>query len=215
MEEIMKIGIMFTGESYGKNQGVFNANNRNWAATKENIKTNLIDAFGENHEVKTYITTYDQPFLDHLIEFYKPEKSLIVDINGSHQRTTYIRSMQSLLDEDLDFIIATRFDLEYPEPVTNFKFDFDKMNFACREIEPHWTNDRFVNDCLYAFPKKYLQAFITSIEKEHATPYRWHPDMHGIYRFFVEMVKEEDINFLIDGCFSSSNVPQLYKLVRA
>ena len=210
----MKIGIVFTGESYGHGQGVFSGNNRDWRISKENLKTNLIDCFKPEHDVKVYITTYANDLLPELLDFYKPHKNLIVPFEGSHQRTTYIKSMESLLYEDLDFIIATRFDLSFPEPVSSWNIDYDKMNYCFKEIEPHWTEAKFVGDCFFAFPKKYLETFIMTIMEEHSSPYRWHPDMHGIYRHMVPKIGEPNIHFVLDGTHNS-NTNSLYKLHRA
>jgi hypothetical protein len=209
----MKLGIVFTGESYGQNQGVFSGRNRDWRISKDNLKETLIDSFKQKHDVKVYLTTYDNPTLQEYLNWYQPHKYLIPEFAGSHQRTTYIKSMQMLLDEDLDFIIATRPDLSFPQPVSSLNFDYDKINFCFREIEPHWTNDQFIGDCLFGIPKKYLQSFIEGIAEEHEKPYRWHPDLHGIYRWIAPKVGTENIHFLIDGTHNSSD-NSLYTLHR-
>ena len=209
-----KIGIIFTGESYGKNQGVCGSN-RDWTLSKDNIKRTVIDSFKETYNVKIYFTTYYHPFIGDMIEFYNPSKMLLLSKEGSHQRTTYIESMKSLLNEDLDFIVATRCDLKYAKPLINFNFDFDKFNFACREIEPYWSNYKFVNDCVFGIPKKYLEQFILSIQLEHASPIRGCPDLHNVYRYIISQIGEDNVHFLIDGCFSSSAVPQIYDIIRA
>lgn len=208
----MKIGIALTGEIYGKNTGEHKATQRNWLLTKDNIKANLIDAYKKNHDVSVYVTTYQQPTLEELIEFYAPTKQLILPYENSHQRTTYIKSMQNLLDQDLDFIIATRFDLSFCHEVPTFNWDHDKMNLACREL--NWIEKRYINDCLFGFPKRYLESFIRCIEKEHANPYTQWAFMHAIYRYMIEDIPEQDINFLIEGHQHSCWVPNLYNMIR-
>jgi len=200
----MKLAIALIGLSYTEvNPQVRDCD---WSQTKDNIKSNLIDAF--NGDV--YVTTYNQPHINELLEFYQPKKQLILPYEGSHQRMTYIQGLKLLLDEDVDFIISTRFDIHFNELVSSYNFDFNKVNFIFKDIEPDWSSQGHVGDCLHGIPKKYLSTFIDAIQYEHNRG-GWH--MHGIYRPIVSAIGVENTNFLIEGNhFSHEN--SIYKLFR-
>lgn len=205
-----KLGIVLTGASYGKKIGN-NQFDRDWNLSKENLKSNLIDCFKETDDVSVYVTTYENENLDDLFRFYQAKKSLILPYEGSHQRTTYIASLKNLINEDLDFIISTRFDISFNKKVSDYNIDRNKMNFLFKDTEPHWTNTRFVGDCLHAFPKKYLESFIRAIELEHMFN-GWF--MHGVYNHMVNLIGEDNIHFIFDGNHNShQNI--FYELIRA
>ena len=155
----MKIGILLTGVSYGYNVGHEKAD-RDWNLTKDNLKTNLIDCFKDTDDVSVYLTTYKHPTNQEVFDFYQPKKLLLLDYEGSRQRTTYAQGLRNVLDEDLDFIIIGRFDIIFKQKITDLNIDFNKFNFIFREIEPHWTKDKFVSDTFFAFPKKFLLFFM-------------------------------------------------------
>lgn len=207
----MKLGIVLTGISF---LNIPNAVNRDWRLSKDNLSQNLINSFTKSNDVSVYVTTYNQPNLSELLEFYNPKKSLILPFSGAHQRTTYIESMKQLITEDLDFIVSTRFDIHFNSPIDTWYFDYSKFNFIFREIDPHWTDDRFTGDILYGFPKKYLSSFIESITREHQAPYRDCADLHPIYRHLSGIVGLSNINFLFEGTHNSNNNP-FYNLIRA
>lgn len=206
----MKIGILLVGASYGKSIGN-NRFDRDWNLSKDNLKSHLIDCW-PNDEVKVYTATYDGPNVHEVNDFFQPIKSTIIPFEGSHQRTTYIQALESLMCEDLDFIIATRFDISFNDFVSNYKFDTDKLNFLFRDLEPHWTNTRYVGDCLYGFHKKYLPILIWAMHQEHVFN-GWF--MHGVYnRLIASGLPEDDVNFLFEGNHNSHDNP-FYTLVRA
>jgi len=206
----MKVGIVLTGASWGQAVGTARAN-RDWALTKDNIKQQLINSIPHTG---VYLTTYPHPTVPEMIEHYSPAKTVLVPYKGSQMRTTYRRSMEELIYEDLDFIIATRFDIHFNTPVNTWNIDYNKFNFIFREVEPYWTNDRFVGDAFYAFPKKYLTQFIESINREHLAPYRDNPDMHPMYRHVSQRIGEWNTNFIFEGCHNSNGNP-FYTLVRS
>jgi len=198
----LKLAIALIGLSYTEvNQQV-----RDWSQTKDNIKSNLIDAFNAD----VYVTTYSQPHINELLEFYKPRYSQIIPYEGSHQRTTYIEGLKLLLNEDVDFIISTRFDIHFNEPVTSYNFDFNKVNFIFKDVEPGWSSQGHVGDCLHGIPKKYLSTFIDVVQHEHNHGGNF---MHSIYRPIVSAIDVENTNFLIEGNHLSHE-NSVYKLFR-
>jgi hypothetical protein len=205
----MKLGILLAGSSYGKKVGN-NQFDRDWNLSKDNIKSNLIDCF-PNDDVSVYLATYQHPSNSDLIEFYQPKKTLLLDYEGSHQRMTYARGLNELMDEDLDFIISSRFDIKFNNKVATYNFDFGKVNFLFRDTKPHWTNTKYVGDCLHGIPKKYLKLFIESILREHSYG-AWF--MHGLYNRMASVVGVSELHFLFDGNHNShDNV--FYELIGA
>jgi hypothetical protein len=209
-EFIMKIGIVLAGASYGTKIGNNNFD-RDWNLSKDNIKSNLIDCF-PNDEVTVYLATYvDSIQNKKLVEFYNPKRAFVLPYQNSHQRTTYKVGLQIVLDDDLDFIISTRFDIKFKDKVSNYNFDYNKVNFLFKDLEPHWTNTRYVGDCLHGIPKKYLNDFVEALSREHESN-AWF--MHGIYNRLIPMIGENNMHFIFDGNHNS-NENQFYELVRA
>ena len=80
----------------------------------------------EGHEISFYLFTYDSPKKEDIVKIYNPKKSTFLDPNynklggGDLIETgikiisiTYINSLNQLLDEDLDLVISTRFDISF------------------------------------------------------------------------------------------------------
>jgi|LakMenEpi03Aug12_release.lakeMendotaPanAssembly.Ray.scaffolds.fasta_scaffold390822_3 hypothetical protein len=222
-----KIGIALIGEMYNlsfrseeKDKLKTFVYHRNWQLSKDNIKNKLIDSFKKDNDVKIYITTYEDVRADEAIEFYSPTKSLLLPPEGSHQRTTYIKGMENLLDQDLDFIIPVRFDLAFDQDVVNFDWNYEKMNFVSKEMMG-WDTEKYVTDTFFGFPKKYLESFIKSIRDSHAYWENTRPGdpgkhfMHDIYRHMVAEITEENIHFLVPNKQLATIIPNMYRIVRA
>jgi hypothetical protein len=190
----MKVGIILRGMTTGK---ALNGP-RNWTITKDNLKENLIDSFREKYDVNVYITTYENSPINDVVDFYKPKRVRLLPLQGSNQRLTIIQSCLDIVDEDIDFVIVTRFDIELFQKFGDLNFDYNKFNFVYKEIEPNWTNLRYVSDVLFGFPKKYLLDFIHAIEMEESNPSRQYNDLHNMYNLMCYLIDEENIHFLHD-----------------
>lgn len=207
----MKIGINLVGiatdpsgvDSMGY---VGISKERDWNIAKEYIKTKVIDCW-EGHEVKTYLFSYINHDTQDMVDYYKPTKANFIEFEGSHQQTTYLQSLEQLVDEDLDFIISTRFDINFKQPIINYPIDFNKSNFLFKESDGWWYMHKFTCDNLFMFPKSHLQNWIQAIKDLRVNPPRINPDLHGLCKFVVDLVGEENINFLVDGEWRSSNSP--------
>jgi hypothetical protein len=106
----MKIGLNIVGKSYVPNE------RRDWTVSIANIKKSIIDVYNPEHSVYVYMCTYETETTNQLIEQYKPVKTTLLDFSSSEQRLTYIKSLKELLNEDLDIIISTRFDIFFYKP---------------------------------------------------------------------------------------------------
>jgi hypothetical protein len=204
----MKIGINLVGITYG------DVRDRNWKNTKDNLMSTIINCWGDN-EVKMYLTTYDNPTINDLVSFYTPTKLTLIPYEGSDQRTTYIKSLKELLEEDLDVIISTRFDIEFNKPLSENNIDFNKFNFFFKEANGWWERHLFTNDALFIFNKKYLNDFIDSVVEFDTNPYRPpnHKDLHPTYRYLVPKIGEENTHFILKTHHLTHRNPH-YKLIR-
>jgi hypothetical protein len=165
----LNIGINIVGISSGRRS-------RNWINTSNSIKENIIDCW-EGHAVSTYITTYEHSTVTQLLDYYKPKKHLIISLEDSDQRLTYKKSLEMLQDEELDFIISTRFDIGFFKPVSLISMDFNKFNFLFPE---NYEIKEFVCDTFFAFPKQHLSPFIESVQYMYDVPHRINcTDLHA------------------------------------
>lgn len=202
----MKIAICLNGVSYGKNIGETNTD-RTWK--ESNIKESIIDPLKENHEVSTYLTTYlfdgqgnKNEEIFNLIDYYNPVKTTLLPFKGSNQRSTYAKGLEVLLYEDIDFIISTRFDIQFFKKITEYDIDFNKVNFLFREGPPWWNRCMFVTDNFFGIPKLFLPSFIGAIRYDNRTTY----DMHTVYATLRYFLGEEVLHFLSnDQEYSDSN----------
>lgn len=202
----MKIAVLLTGLSY-KKEGY---TDRDWKLTANNIKENIIDCWIED-STDVYLTTYDNNDNTELLDFYKPKKFNILNYKGSDQRLTYIKSLELLLNEPIDFIISTRFDIHFKEKLCYLNINFDKFNFLFNERG--WEHKKFVTDNLFMFPKKYLNDFISVIQCEYETPARSNcSDLHNLYNR-LSYLGENNIN-VISPTNELSNDNSFYKLIR-
>lgn len=206
----MKIAVALIGASYNNNVGP-NGFNRDWNLSKDSIKNNIINPLKQFGDVSVYVTTYDHDQVEDIEKFYDVKDTLLIPYDNSHQRITYYNALQRLHHVDVDFIIATRFDINFFGPVSLFNFNFDKINFIFKDTEPHWSNTRYVGDCFFGIPKKYLSVFVDSIMWAHDNN-AWY--MHPIYNYIVQHIGEDNVNFLVDGNHPS-NENQIYELKRA
>lgn len=208
-----KIGIVLNGCSYGiRNDS--RTLKTDWNQSKDFIKSQVIDPFiNQGHEVSIYLTTYFSDEVQNIINFYNPKKVTLLNFVGSQQRVTYINSMNALLCEDLDFIVSTRFDISFNHPVNLFNMDFNKFNFLARlDKLRYWEETKFVDDNLFAFNKTYLTYFIDALKKICAV---YHPEvsLHPLYLPMVELVGEQNINFMVDDK-STATTGKYYNLIR-
>ena len=200
----MRLGIVLRGITARDQAGIPSIggkpNMRDWNLCKDNIKEKLIDPMKSLHDVTTYLTTYKGSPVEDLEKFYDPTSVFLLDYEGSHQRITMIKSIYQIRDEPIDFVISTRFDLEFFKSVSEYNFDFNKFNFLYKEIEPNWTNSKFVSDCFFAFPIKYAESFIEAITNEFKHPSRvGYTDMHNAYVRMKEVIGEENLHFIHDA----------------
>jgi hypothetical protein len=202
---VSKIAIVLTGVSRGMRNAT-RVVNTDWNLSKNSIKEKLIQPFiDDGNDVKVYLTTYFSDQVQSIIDFYSPQKLLLLNYEQSHQRTTYIQSLAQLLPEDIDYVVATRFDISFNRAVNSYPIEWGKVNFTFRQVGEWWKDHQYVDDNLFIFPKKFLLPFINAINEFHVNPYmgRRNPDLHPIYRYLVPIVGEDNTHFMMEGLHAS------------
>jgi hypothetical protein len=179
----------------------------------QNLFKNVINPLKENNDIKIYVYTYDTPEKDNILQTYKPTKYTILESTNNNSAeiaaNTYIDSLEKLKDEDIDFIITTRFDLDIS---CNIGIDFKKFNFLFKELN-HWDEAYLTTDTFYAFPKDMLDDVIISLKETwlgkntHFCPGLF----HCLYRFLVKRIGESNIQF-IDNEESTIEISNKFRL---
>lgn len=133
-------------------------------------------------------------FLNHNLKKYIIEKEINKKISYS------IINSLNLVDENYDLIINTRFDVYFIKPLNEFNINYEKLNLLFKEQERYWNEDKRVSDLIYIFPKKYNNILTSALTKSMNC--RPHGPGHFIYKHLN--INENEINFMIDGFFSST-----------
>jgi hypothetical protein len=221
----MKIGINLVGVSY--NDGS-TGRYRNYEDAIDSFYDKIINPLKlVGHDIKFYIFTYDNVKKNEIINAYNPIiKSEFIhpvyntmgggDVLPNGMKTisvTYINSLQQLINEDLDFVISTRFDIAFHlNPFEEFEFEFDKFNFLFRE--PEFTNLPIVSDTFYAFPHHMTQNLIDAIIEMESNPTQGvNIAMHNMYLPMVNQVGEDKVKWVCNDYYSSEG-NKIYKLTR-
>ena len=221
----MKIGINLVGVSY--NDGTI-GRYRNYEDALDGFYTNVVDPLREEgHTIQFYIFSYDNIKKNEIVNTYQPViKSQFVhptyNTLGGGDRlpngfralsALYINSLEQLIDEDLDLVISTRFDISFMKnPFKEYQYDFTKCNFLWRE--PEYTNLPIVSDTFIVFPHSMTRNLIDAIvEMETEPPFGVGVAMHNIYLPMVNQLGDDKVQWVCDE-YTRSDINNLYKLTR-
>ena len=220
----MKIGINLVGVSY--NDGT-HGRYRNYEDAIDGFMTNVVNPLKEEgDEICFYVFTYDSIKKDEIIQAYNPKKYTFLDPNYNRFgggdlienqmkiiSLSYINSLNELLEEDLDLVISTRFDINFfKNPFKEYPYDFNKCNFLWRE--PAFTDLPIVNDTFIVFPHSMLKNLIDAIlEMETNPPFGVNIAMHNLYLPMINQVGENNVQWVCDD-FVNAIDNDLYKLMR-
>jgi hypothetical protein len=195
----MKIGISIVGISHLDEEKANSRDRvgrigrvRKFDCCPPNINTNLIEPFKKEHDVSVYLTTYPHEYMDKLLEMYQPTKYFLKDFGSSFMQQTYSESLLQLIDEDLDFIISTRFDILFSKNMKELPYNFEKMNVLFKEKGCNHLN--YTCDNFYAFPKKYIQIFSQSIGELFHSGER--NGLHGTIHQLSKHISYDNINII-------------------
>jgi hypothetical protein len=218
----MKIGINLVGVSF-EDGSIYRY--RNYKDACDNFFKFIVNPLIEkNYKIQFYLYTYDSIESFNVLETYKPVKKyyfvnqetdrLHNPFNFTHiQKINYANSLLNLMNEDLDVVISTRFDINFfKNPFEEYNFDFNKMNFLWRE--PDYIHLPIVNDTFVVFPYKMLKNVIQSISlMEFNPPLGVSVAMHNWYLPMVNEVGVDNVQWL-DNEFVKGLPNKLYNLTR-
>jgi hypothetical protein len=212
----MKIAIMLIGTVSNKHR------NRNWKFGKDNIKKNLFDCWGSQHEITSYIVS-DEIHPEEMIEFYNVKKFTydIRLISGKYEK-----ALDVISEEDVDFVIMTRPDILFFKPVTDLNIDFQKFNFLFKEktmFKETLQGGKILQltcDNFFALPKKYVNPFRQAlIDRTNCAQEEYgysitSGELHTIYSFLHPYIGKENIHFISHPQTSFSGGNNIYVLHR-
>lgn len=205
----MRIGISLAGVSY-----TTSGKKRDFRKTYENFFETVFNPLAATHDVSVYTTTYPHELQDELLTAYKPKKHQFIPFEGSHPRSTLIHGLCLVEEEELDFLICTRFDIKFNQKVTDWNIDYTKFNFFFKE-KSMWDSHKFVTDTLFAFPHSMLYDLTDAMQAlcsdGHYAP---HTFMHHIYGYVLPRVGEENVHFIHGDEQALSHDNRFYELVR-
>ena len=220
----MKIGINLVGVSY--NDGSI-GRYRNYEDALEGFMNNVVNPLKEDgHDIFFYLFTYDSPKKEDIIKTYNPKKYTFLDPNYNKFgggdvlensmkiiSITYINSLNELINEDLDLVISTRFDISFNiNPLKELNYELGKFNFLFRE--PVFKTIPLVSDTFYVFPHSMTEKFIEAIIEMETNPEQGvNIAMHNMLRPIQNKVGEENVKYVCDEYYSSLENP-FYKLTR-
>jgi len=218
----MKIGINLVGVSF-EDGSIYRY--RNYRDACDNFFKYVVDPLTKGgHEVSFYLYTYDSGEKANILQTYTPtRKSVFVTQQNdrlrnpfrmnSIQKINYLNSLLELLDEDLDLVISTRYDIDFfKNPFEEYTFNLDKMNFLWRE--PEYTHLPIVNDTFVVFPYRMLNNVINSISRMESRPSAGvNVAMHNWYLPMVEEVGINNVQW-VDDEFVNCLPNKLYNLTR-
>jgi len=201
----MNIGVSLVGVSY--EDGFRNGNYRkvDFNKTANNIIESIIKPLSKNNNVFTYLTTYPHPYLNNLCEIYNPKKSQILQYSNSRMQLTYEQSMKQIINEDLDFVISTRFDIQFLKKIDQIEIDFNKMNVLFRE--KGYRHKNYTCDNFYAFPKNMLPAFTDSIRE---SLYIDNNGLHYLFNHFCSKININQTKIIDETDWVGRNNPYYY-----
>jgi len=184
----MKIGIVIRGFHMMKYT--------DYRHSKQNFLEKILSPIS-HHEVSIYLCTYYTEHFKDLVDFYKPKRFEIVEMDGSNQISTFIKALKLVDNEDLDFLYVIRFDSWFYLDISKL-IDYEKINFTQRLDPPifNWDKYKFVSDISFFFPKSYLGKFIASAQDILDNPSRPQLDLHGIYEKITKYVSDCEVSFM-------------------
>ena len=151
------------------------------------------------HDVEVYVSSYKIPDEQLEKDFYSminPSGVYYSNFEGSNTFTSKIASFENLLDKTFDFVVFSRLDLHWFNPISNIQFD--KFNFLF--LEKGYANVNWTCDNLYMWPGEMTKDVYTAM-KETYLAYRPLPDTHGLMNKLAQYVP-------VDRMVVLSNVEQ-------
>jgi hypothetical protein len=177
----------------------------------QNHKSKLIDPLSASGDVEIYLTSYNSSYNDAIVGLYSPKSYNFFDIDNSHQVLTYIKSLEQLKGNGLDFIISTRFDIHFHKTINEIHLKHDKFNALFKE-NGWWNSMKFTTDNFFAFPASMIDLFINVLNGLYANPSRpGQTDLHQAFYRMQNVVGQNNTN-IVSPIDELSNYNSFYSL---
>jgi hypothetical protein len=196
----------------------------NWITTVDysktyiNNKQYLYDDFESGGNILDfYSATYTSSKLEDLKQDYKFRSLSIHAINNTvsnnwtesfiKRNRIFKRTVELILDsniKDYDFVILTRYDMDFKLPVISLNMAFDKINLF---YQAKWgDNQNLCDDNFYFMPYSKLQYFYDQISKIDESICG-----HEYHLYF----KPGDLHYMVSGAYFSHESPvyQIYRTI--
>ena len=193
-----KIGFCLYGLLTDSYQGRENIQDKDYRHCWPNIYRNVIEPYTKENECHIYISTYNttDDIKNEMMELIKPDQVLYSDKEGSTPFTSKINAFRLLDNKDLDFVIHTRLDLHFTQPLINLNIDYNKFNFLFPEIN-HW-HLGYTTDNLYMWPHHMTNVVEDSMRKTYRTIRPYTHCTHGLMIKLSEQLNQNDIHIISD-----------------
>jgi len=206
----MRIAIVYRGHfKRGSRDHRANKKRKTNCFTGEILENNIKNLSTSGNQIDYYYHTYCHPVTslssnEGLLKIFesngiKIKKYSLGHGNGMVYKPIAYSVLESLklIEEDYDLIICLRFDLLFKRKI---EFVADKVNFAFKDLENQWKQDRKVSDLFFSFPGKYLNIMKESLSKKMKTG---DSGVHYIYDEIEKEIGSDKINFLTEGFHTS------------
>lgn len=164
----------------------------------------LLRPLQAEHRVKIFFVTYDGPGVEAWVDATKPELVTLLDADKSNQIATFTRGLQDVYAhfQDLDCIVAVRFDLLYLKSFDEWgvKLSRDQIVFPWREYKYYWRDHKRVGDAIHIIGKNALPAFFNALQCIGIL----RPHMHLMY--YIVTLLYPNLSFIDDGFWDSNTL---------
>ena len=182
-----------------------------WKTCYESFKTSYLDIIGDRD---IYLVTYSSPFVDELLDTYKPKGYLIYNISEFDKRnqiSNFADIMNIVEDkEQYNRVLMTRFDILYKKKLNEWNVNNSKINLSFNTPMKFPPGDtvRAINDVLILFNIEYYDYILKKLNAHYDRHHHKLDGMHHIFHF-----KKEWVNYMFKGkYFSDTDKPEVIKL---
>ena len=197
----MNIALVYRGFYKRKNKSNGKKNNFTTDIFKNHLDS--INTLGIKN-IDIYIHTYsinsnEDKELISIFENYNL-KNIFFEKKVSRKISYSIINSLELVDNKYDLIINMRFDIYFTKYLNEWSIEYNKLNLCFKDVKQSWDLEKKVSDLIYILPTKYNNILISALKDSQN--YRDHGPGHWIYQHLN--ISENEINFMIDGFFSSN-----------
>lgn len=164
-----KIAIILFGISYMPiyKHPSRNYISRDWRTCYLSLFKYICNDLQKNYKIDFYLSTYNNPKLDLIINTYKPEKIYTTDyiVNRTLARNSLFLEGLNLIknsNKTYDAIIITRFDLYFKEELNKY-ISYDKFSY----LKPY--NSSEINDNFFYIPMNLFDKFYSCCKNWNIT----------------------------------------------